>query len=41
MKLRARAWLILLVTLAGVGIGASFAASDRAHRDAEESYPSK
>jgi uncharacterized repeat protein (TIGR01451 family) len=36
MKWRARACLILMVTLAGVGIGASFAASDRVHRGAEE-----
>jgi len=42
MKLRARAWLILaLLTLACVGIGASFAASGRAHDDAGDSLPSK
>ncbi len=42
MKLRARAWLILaLVTLAGVGIGVSFAASGRAHNDAGDSLPLK
>jgi hypothetical protein len=35
MKLRARAWLILaLMTLAGAGIGVSFAASGRVHNDA-------
>ena len=42
MKLRARAWLILaLGTLAGVGIGVSFAASGRAHNDAGDSLPFK
>ena len=42
MKLRARAWLILArLTLAGAGIGASFAAPGRAHDDAGDSLPFK
>jgi hypothetical protein len=41
MKLRARAGLVLLVTLAGVGIGVSFAASGRVHNDAGDSLPFK
>ncbi len=42
MKLRARAWMILaLLTLASVGIGASFATSGRAHDEAGGNLPLK